>query len=126
MQCQKCKKINSIFSESLLLQKSESPTSGEGQEVPVPVESESGNSHHDEVWKLMIPPTSTKASTLHPDLQLQNKLTAFAADEDLGMMLNGASQKSEPEPDISGRRQQLSDSGGRLLSAVDRDIHLLT
>lgn len=34
------KEINSIFSESLQLQESEPPATGEGQEEPVPVKSE--------------------------------------------------------------------------------------
>lgn len=69
------------------------------------MKSESGNSHHDEGWKLMIPPARRKAPALPHDLQLQNRLTALVADEDLGVLSNGAFQMAEPEPHITARRK---------------------
>lgn len=97
------KMINQIFSETLQLLESECPATGEDQEEPVPVISESGNSHNDEGWKLMIPPTRRKALALPHDLLLQNRLAALVVDEDPGVLSNGASQMAEPEPHITTR-----------------------
>ena len=73
----------------------------------------------------MIPPARRKAPALPHDLQLQNRLTALVADEDLGVLSNGAFQMAEPEPHITARRKW-SDTGRRLPAAGDRDTHLLT
>lgn len=52
----------------------------------------------------MIPLTRRKASVLPTDLQ--NRLTALVADDDLWVLPCGASQVAEPEPHMTARRKQ--------------------
>lgn len=73
--------MDQIVSETLQLQEPEPSAVGEGQEEPMPMKLESGNSHDDEGWKLVTSHTRKKVYAQLDNLHFQKRFTGLAFDE---------------------------------------------